>query len=76
MVIIYIIQQYAFDLWYATEKPFFIVEANFDYSPPPNASHFGYNGLSTIYNSIELNGNSKASEIFHCFSNNNGKIFL
>lgn len=69
------IQQYVFDRWYATEKPFFVVEANFDYSAPPKAMNNGYSGLSTIYNFSELNDNAGPNEIFPCFANNDGKAF-
>ncbi len=69
------IQQYVFDRWYATEKPFFVVEANFDYSLPPKTTNNGYSGLSTIYNFTELNDNVGPSEIFPCFANNDGKTF-
>ncbi len=69
------IQQYVFDRWYATEKPFFVVETNFNYSAPPKTSYQGYNGLSTIYSSNELNDGSQPNEIFPCFADNNGKTF-
>ena len=69
------IQQYVFDRWYATEKPFFIVEANFDYSIPPKLINNGYSGLSTIYNFSELSDSSGASENFPCFANSDGKTF-
>ncbi len=69
------IQQYVFDRWYATEKPFFVVEANFDYSLPPKATNNGYSGLSTVYNFTEPNDNVNPSEIFPCFANNDGKTF-
>lgn len=69
------IQQYVFDRWYATEKPFFIIETNFDYSTPPKTSYQGYNGLSTIYNCSEFDNNNQPNENFPCFANSNGKTF-
>lgn len=68
------IQQYVFDRWYATEKPFFVVETNFDYSTPPQTTYQGYSGLSTIYNFSESNDN-KPNEIFPCFANNDINVF-